>query len=239
MIEMVETAAILHQATRRSLVIVDELGRGTGTADGLAIARAVLEDLHGRVRARALLATHYLELTALADELPGVANAHVAALESEEGVVFLYALRPGPAGRAYGVQVARLAGLPPWVVARAETLLDDEPDPSNPRRSVDHTDNASSSPRSLVRHDHRQPPDRRPAQVAESTARSYDSSAAPPPVAPLNEPLAAASPSIDPAIERLAAALRSLDLANTTPRQALDWLFDQRDRLLDDDAAGV
>ena len=123
MTEMVETAAILHQATARSLLILDEVGRGTATDDGLAIARAVLEDISRRIGARALFATHYLELTAIADELPGVTNVHVAALEREGRVVFLYAVQPGPADRAYGIQVARLAGLPPWVADRAETLL--------------------------------------------------------------------------------------------------------------------
>jgi DNA mismatch repair protein MutS len=127
MTEMVETAAILHQATARSLLILDEVGRGTATDDGLAIARAVLEDINRRIGARALFATHYLELTAVADELPGVTNVHVAALEREGRVVFLYAVQPGPADRAYGIQVARLAGLPPWVADRAEALLAEAP----------------------------------------------------------------------------------------------------------------
>ena len=129
MTEMVETAAILHQATSRSLLILDEVGRGTGTEDGLAIARATLEDISRRIGARALFATHYLELTGVSDELPGVTNLHVAALEREGRVVFLYAVQPGPADRAYGIQVARLAGLPPWVADRAERLLADSPRP--------------------------------------------------------------------------------------------------------------
>jgi DNA mismatch repair protein MutS len=127
MTEMVETAAILHQATERSLLILDEVGRGTSTADGLAIARATLEDINQRIGARALFATHYLELTSAADDLPAVANVHVAALEREGRVVFLYAVRPGAADRAYGVQVARLAGLPPWVADRADELLAQTP----------------------------------------------------------------------------------------------------------------
>ena len=128
MTEMVETAAILHQASERSLLILDEVGRGTGTADGLAIARAVLEDISRRIGARALFATHYLELTAVADELPAISNVHVAALERAGRVVFLYAVRPGGADRAYGIHVARLAGLPPWVADRAEELLAQAPD---------------------------------------------------------------------------------------------------------------
>jgi DNA mismatch repair protein MutS len=132
MTEMVETAAILHQATARSLLILDEVGRGTATDDGLAIARAVLEDINRRIGARALFATHYLELTAVAQELPAVTNVHVAALERDGRVVFLYAVQPGPADRAYGIQVARLAGLPPWVADRAETLLAETPRRSDP-----------------------------------------------------------------------------------------------------------
>jgi DNA mismatch repair protein MutS len=136
MTEMVETAAILHQATERSLLILDEVGRGTATDDGLAIARAVLEDINRRIGARALFATHYLELTAVARELPGVTNVHVAALERGGRVVFLYAVQPGPADRAYGIQVARLAGLPPWVADRAEQLLAETPRRYDPLSEV-------------------------------------------------------------------------------------------------------
>jgi DNA mismatch repair protein MutS len=136
MTEMVETAAILHQATERSLLILDEVGRGTATDDGLAIARAVLEDINRRIGARALFATHYLELTTVARELPGVTNVHVAALERGGRVVFLYAVQPGPADRAYGIQVARLAGLPPWVADRAEQLLAETPRRYDPLSEV-------------------------------------------------------------------------------------------------------
>ena len=103
---------------------LDEVGRGTATDDGLAIARAVLEDINRRIGARALFATHYLELTAVAEKLPGVTNVHVAALERDGRVVFLYAVRPGPADRAYGIQVARLAGLPIAVVERARAVVE-------------------------------------------------------------------------------------------------------------------
>jgi DNA mismatch repair protein MutS len=127
MVEMVETAQILHQATPRSLVILDEVGRGTSTFDGMAIARAVVEYLHNRADAAALtlFATHYHELTALAEVLPRVANAHVAVREEGGEVVFEHRIVPGPSDRSYGVHVARLAGLPAAVVARAERLLDE------------------------------------------------------------------------------------------------------------------
>ena len=124
MVEMVETAAILNQADDRALVILDEIGRGTATYDGLSIAWAVLEHLHGVNRCRALFATHYHELTALAQRLDGVENATVAVKEWRDDVVFLHEVRPGAADRSYGVQVARLAGLPAPVIARARAVLD-------------------------------------------------------------------------------------------------------------------
>ena len=124
MVEMVETAAILNQAGPRALVILDEIGRGTATYDGLSIAWAVLEHLHDVNRCRALFATHYHELTALAAKLPGLRNATVAVREWQGEVVFLHEVTEGAADRSYGVQVARLAGLPAAVVERARVVLE-------------------------------------------------------------------------------------------------------------------
>ncbi len=123
MVEMVETAAILNQADDRALVILDEIGRGTATYDGLSIAWATLEHLHASNRCRALFATHYHEMTALAGKLAGVENATVAVKEWEGDVIFLHEVRMGAADRSYGVQVARLAGLPPSVIERAKLVL--------------------------------------------------------------------------------------------------------------------
>ncbi|MGE0008501.1 MAG: DNA mismatch repair protein MutS [Parvibaculaceae bacterium] len=123
MVEMVETAAILNQATERSFVILDEIGRGTATFDGLSIAWAAVEHLHEVNRARALFATHYHELTALAGRLSGVANATVKVREWQGDVVFLHEVAAGVADRSYGIQVARLAGLPATVIARASEVL--------------------------------------------------------------------------------------------------------------------
>ncbi len=124
MVEMVETAAILNQAGPRALVILDEIGRGTATYDGLSIAWAVLEHLHDVNRCRALFATHYHELTALAAKLPGLRNATVAVREWQGEVIFLHEVMEGAADRSYGVQVARLAGLPAAVVERARVVLE-------------------------------------------------------------------------------------------------------------------
>jgi DNA mismatch repair protein MutS len=124
LVEMVETASILHHATERSLILLDEVGRGTSTFDGLAIAWAVTEELHERGRgAKVLFATHYHELTALAERLPRVHNFHVAVREWNDEIIFLHKVRPGGTDRSYGIQVARLAGLPPVVIARAKTIL--------------------------------------------------------------------------------------------------------------------
>lgn len=124
MVEMVETAAILNQADDRALVILDEIGRGTATYDGLSIAWAVMEHLHGVNRCRALFATHYHEMTALSAKLEGVENATVSVKEWQGEVIFLHEVHKGAADRSYGVQVARLAGLPETVVARARVVLD-------------------------------------------------------------------------------------------------------------------
>jgi len=130
LVEMVETASILANVTPRSLVLLDEVGRGTSTLDGLAIAWAVTEALHdhgGRhgPGAKVLFATHYHELTALAERLPRVRNFHVAVREWNDEIVFLHTVRPGGTDRSYGIQVARLAGLPTAVVARAKAILAD------------------------------------------------------------------------------------------------------------------
>jgi DNA mismatch repair protein MutS len=124
MVEMVETAAILNQAGDRAFVILDEIGRGTATYDGLSIAWSVLEHLHGVNHCRALFATHYHEMTALADRLDGAENATVTVREWEGEVVFMHEVRKGAADRSYGVQVARLAGLPDAVITRAREVLD-------------------------------------------------------------------------------------------------------------------
>jgi DNA mismatch repair protein MutS len=123
MVEMVETAAILNQASERSLVILDEIGRGTATFDGLSIAWAAIEHLHEVNRCRALFATHYHELTALSSKLSRMFNATVRVKEWQGEVVFLHEVLPGSADRSYGIQVARLAGLPPPVIARAKAVL--------------------------------------------------------------------------------------------------------------------
>ena len=124
MVEMVETAAILNQADDRALVILDEIGRGTATYDGLSIAWATLEHLHDVNRCRALFATHYHEMTALAGKLPGVENATVTVKEWDGQIIFLHEVREGAADRSYGVQVAKLAGLPAAVIDRARTILE-------------------------------------------------------------------------------------------------------------------
>jgi DNA mismatch repair protein MutS len=123
MVEMVETAVILNQASERSLVILDEIGRGTATFDGLSIAWAAIEHLHETNRCRTLFATHYHELTALSAKLPRMFNATVRVKEWQGEVVFLHEVLPGSADRSYGIQVARLAGLPPSVIARAKAVL--------------------------------------------------------------------------------------------------------------------
>ena len=124
LVEMIETATILNNVTPRSLVLLDEVGRGTSTFDGLAIAWAVVEALHDRAHgAKVLFATHFHELTRLAGRLGGVRNFHVAVREWNDEIVFLHKVQPGGTDRSYGIQVARLAGLPAPVIARSKALL--------------------------------------------------------------------------------------------------------------------
>lgn len=125
MVEMVETANILHHATSRSLLVLDEIGRGTSTYDGVSIAWAVVEYIHNhpQLRAKTLFATHYHELTQLADVLPGVRNYNVAVSEADGQVVFLHKVVEGGADRSYGIHVGQLAGLPGPVVQRAGEIL--------------------------------------------------------------------------------------------------------------------
>jgi DNA mismatch repair protein MutS len=216
MVEMVETATILHQATDRSLLVLDEIGRGTGTADGLAIARAVLEDIHDRLGARTLFATHYLELTGLDRDFPRIANVHAAAIEEDGRVIFLYRLRPGPADRSYGVQVARLAGLPSSVATRAESLLS----------SMESNGGLPSIERRPLPPDPMSAPRQTPHEVAQVHGRRIAESPA-----PTYQLAFDGFPAGSDAIERLARALQDLDLTNLTPRQALDWLFAEQSRL--------
>ncbi len=123
MVEMTETANILHNATANSLVLMDEVGRGTSTYDGLSLAWACAMHLATEVRAFTLFATHYFELTALATQLPGVSNVHLDAVEHGDSIVFLHAVKEGPADRSYGLHVAALAGVPATVIASARTRL--------------------------------------------------------------------------------------------------------------------
>jgi DNA mismatch repair protein MutS len=123
MVEMTETANILHNATEQSLVLMDEIGRGTSTYDGLSLARACAEYLATTTRAFTLFATHYFELTELAGALPGVANVHLDATEYGDQLVLLHEVKPGPANRSFGLQVAAIAGIPKPVIEQARAYL--------------------------------------------------------------------------------------------------------------------
>jgi DNA mismatch repair protein MutS len=125
MVEMTETARILNQATPRSLVILDEIGRGTSTYDGLSLAWAIVEHIHDRIGCRTLFATHYHELTDLSEMLEGVQNLNVAVKEERGDVVFLHKIVPGAADKSYGIYVAKLAGVPQSVVKRSQEILKD------------------------------------------------------------------------------------------------------------------
>jgi DNA mismatch repair protein MutS len=147
MVEMTETAAILNTATPQSLILLDEIGRGTATYDGLAIAWAAIEYIHQRTRAKTLFATHYHELTELADRLSGVKNFHVSVKENAGGIVFLRKVEPGAADKSYGIEVAKLAGLPMAVIERAREVLAEHEEAE--RRASDHLASESPEPPSM------------------------------------------------------------------------------------------
>jgi DNA mismatch repair protein MutS len=123
MVEMTETATILNTATSNSFIVLDEIGRGTSTYDGLALAWAVVEYIHDHIRAKTLFATHYHELTALAGQLSGIRNLHVSVKESNDQILFIRKVEPGAADKSYGIEVARLAALPLQVIERARVVL--------------------------------------------------------------------------------------------------------------------
>jgi DNA mismatch repair protein MutS len=202
MAEMQETANILHNATSRSLVVLDEIGRGTATFDGLSIAWAVAEHLatSPRARPKTLFATHYHELTDLADTLPGVVNAHVSAREWKDGIVFLRKIVPGRSDRSYGIQVARLAGLPPSVVARAKEIL-----------AGLERDELSRGGRPTLSGDANGPGI---AQLGLFAA-----------------PAGGAAPETPAPVSDVLARLRAIEIDETTPRQALELLADLKKRL--------
>lgn len=248
MVEMVETAAILRHATARSLLIFDEIGRGTSTLDGLAIAQAVIEEVHDRIRARTLFATHFHELIELEKDLDRLTNAHLTAMESEKQVVFLRRLAPGGADRSYGIQVARLAGLPESVTERAENLLEALEQkqagtteharrPAVAEQSARYYPSATpvgALPTDEGRHDLAQPVSDPPLTTSSTTAvapsRGAPESTLPGPVAAPLTP-GACVPCYTRAAVEAADTMAAVNLAATTPMQALMLLFDVQERL--------
>jgi DNA mismatch repair protein MutS len=211
MVEMAECARILHQATPRSLLLLDEVGRGTSTFDGLAIAWAVAEHLHDHVKARTLFATHYHELCDLAAEKPHAVNLTMAVTEVDGRVLFLRKLVAGAASRSYGIQVARLAGLPQSVIDRAREILGN--------LEAQELDEAG---RAALAHG----PARRQKARPQLGLFEQPRTSVPPPVTHL--------PAEDPATSAaraLADALRGVDLSRTTPIEALLFLHEQKKKL--------
>jgi DNA mismatch repair protein MutS len=213
MVEMSETANILHNASERSLILMDEIGRGTSTFDGLSLAWATARHIAERVRAFTLFATHYFELTSLADEVEGVANVHLDAAEHRDGIVFLHAVQPGPASRSYGLAVAQLAGVPREVIARARRYLG-ELEAQAARHAAANAGRQGELPFGP------------PPVAAEDPPASADARTpgrAPAPGVAMQAESGAADA---PAGARLQARLRALDPDALTPRAALDLIYE-------------
>jgi DNA mismatch repair protein MutS len=216
MVEMTETAHILKSATRRSLIILDEIGRGTSTYDGLSIAWAVAEFIHDEIGAKTLFATHYHELTILAEQLRGVQNFNIACKEWKDDVIFLRKLVPGPANRSYGIQVGRLAGLPSPVVERAKELL------ANLERTshgfIEQPSHGSAA-----------------VEVAgKAKANAPAPALSPKLVAALSGQMPAlpAAPAMPPEVEQVLGEVKKMELSTLTPLEALNLVYKLQKRLL-------
>jgi len=198
MVEMTEAANILNNATDKSLILMDEIGRGTSTFDGLSLAWAVARHIARVNRSFTLFATHYFELTSLAQEMEGIANVHLDATEHRDGIVFLHAVKDGPASRSYGLAVAQLAGVPREVIAAAREYLI-----ALEKGSLGHGDTTHNA-----------------------RARGRASSAHTPQAQLPLEPPAPLPP--DPRLLELEAALRAVSADDLTPRAALDLVYKLR-----------
>ncbi len=222
MVEMSETSAILHTATRRSLVLLDEIGRGTSTYDGVSIAWSVSEHLHDAIGCKTVFATHYHELTQLAEELSGVRNFNVAVREAGDQVLFLHRLMPGGADRSYGIEVGRLAGLPAPVIARARevlTLLEGEGEQMTERLTADGMQVPTSAMRRGPRLKHHVDVNQLGffAEIVSSADGAVTCQAA----------------SSDPALTHLADAVAALEPEQMTPLQALTMLASLKESMKD------
>lgn len=216
MVEMSETSAILHTATRRSLVLLDEIGRGTSTYDGVSIAWSVSEHLHDAIGCKTVFATHYHELTQLESELSGVRNFTIAVREVGDQVLFLHKLIPGGADRSYGIEVGRLAGLPAPVIARAKevlALLEGEGEQMAARLTAEGMQVPVSTMRRGPRLKHQM------------------SQAHPDQLGFFAETSAVVEAKVDPALTRLADAVQALDPEQMTPLQALTTLASLKDSM--------
>ncbi|HTG70527.1 MAG TPA: DNA mismatch repair protein MutS [Candidatus Udaeobacter sp.] len=233
MVEMKDIQLMTEKATANSLVIIDELGRGTSTGEGMAIAQAVIEYVHHHIGCKALVSTHFHELAHLEDSLPSLTNARMAVEESGDNVTFLRKLIPGAASTSYGIYCAQLAGLPQSIIGRAYELLDEPAAVDLPKAASAAVAAASGSQRS---YSYAQQPsllteERKEAVMAAESRGIVQLSI-------FDEPAAAkeAEPArrkTNPKAEQLAEQLRKLDLFNLTPMQAMQWLNDMKSKLND------
>ena len=215
MVEMTEAAVIVNAATEKSLVLVDEIGRGTSTFDGLALAHAIAFHLLETSRSLTLFATHYFELTALAAQSTAAANLHLAAAEHAGGIVFLHQVRQGPASQSYGLQVARLAGLPASLIRHARTTL----------QSLEQAAAAQQPQMDLFAAAPDYPADTMPADLmAEALGETEDPGADAAEAGPLAH------------VRRIGDQLRALAVDELTPRLALERIYEWRALLDHDDA---
>jgi len=239
MVEMQEANHALSQATANSLILFDEIGRGTATYDGMALAQAIIEYVHNRVHAKTLFSTHYHELTALDQSLKQLRNVHVGAVERDGDLVFLHQMQPGPADKSYGIHVAKLAGMPTKLLDRAEVILEDleqsaEDQPlSAPETAQTPVQAAQTAPESAV------PVQEQPAEsvkpepaVSESTQKPVPESVEPTePATDQQLSLFTEEPELNPAQAKVLAQISDLNLMGMTPMAIMNQVYQWQQKL--------
>jgi DNA mismatch repair protein MutS len=233
MVEMKDIQTMTEKATSNSLVIIDELGRGTSTGEGMAIAQAVIEYVHHHIGCKALVSTHFHELAHLEESLPSLTNARMAVEESGDNVTFLRKLIPGAASTSYGIYCAQLAGLPQSIIGRAYELLD-ETEGFDMQKAAPIANAASHRMESTYSYEQLPSLQQEGKKQAEAAMESHGIVQ----LSIFDEPAAAkeaepAKRKASPKAEQLAEQLRKLDLFNLTPMQAMQWLNDMKSKLND------
>jgi DNA mismatch repair protein MutS len=235
MVEMQEANRALSQATANSLILFDEIGRGTATYDGMALAQAIIEFVHNRVHAKTLFSTHYHELTALDQSLKQLRNVHVGAVERDGDLVFLHQMQPGPADKSYGIHVAKLAGMPAKLLDRAEVILEqlEQTAEDQPAVAPETAQTAAEAPTQPT-----ETPTPEPAKadpVSSAAAAPVEPAKTETPVAPVAADqqlsLFTDEPELNPAQAKVLSQISDLNLMGMTPMAVMNQVYQWQQKL--------